>query len=477
MKGKPCGKGYIPRARKCLAGSVGKIGRGLAKASAGLDKGGIARNAAIGLVAGAAIGAGAIAAKKEVGTQIIGLLQAGPKWTQKNPPGKPWTNENGVLEFPELTGFDYLKNRAIKETGDTSIYPFSSGILGLVFKSRTDDSFVLKVPKETVGRSFAQQGAKREWNNLVAAERSGVTPKVLEYYPESGSIKMENLFDRNRPGGVPEMMTEAIDKVDPASIVEGFTRLHSTGVSHGDAGRSNLMVQQDGKLLFIDLGNIDINDPQGAKSDVGRMSRHLYDIEKSRGIKPPPSPALDAIMRFKQSEGSMKDYMMYRDDLRRIYGQADSVFRRKKAKGGPPPKRCPGGYSIPADKDCRGSKEAFEGAKAKLRAGMEKDARTSRAVGAIARRTVELRRTPEGRAALKQLREAYGKLPEADRLQMERDTVEAVRGEIRDNLKTRASEVGEVIATGSAYLKSSAGERGRKLLKQARQTFGKAASL
>ena len=81
MKGKKCGKGYIPRARKCLSGLQKTPGQSLPNMGSGLDKGGIAKNAAIGLVAGAAIGTAAIATKKEVGTQFIGLIKAGPKWT------------------------------------------------------------------------------------------------------------------------------------------------------------------------------------------------------------------------------------------------------------------------------------------------------------------------------------------------------------------------------------------------------------
>lgn len=320
-KGKRCGKGFIPKARRCMK-SLGQGGSPpRARASVpdpsrpALE---LAPSTAVGMIAGGAA-FGAYLAYKEYGTMAFGRMQAGEAWTQKNPPGEPRTNANGVVEFPELKGFDMFTKIAKEETKDDTVYPFASGLMGLVYKSKKDDSFVLKVPKEFKGRQQSVVQAEREWKNLVAAKRTGLTPKPLDFYRGSNSIKMENLMDAKRPGGIPRMLDKSYETADPDSIVEGFTRLHATGVSHGDASASNLMIQDKGKLLFVDLGNKELGDPEGTADDIKQVYKHLAVIEKKTGKQATPSPYLSAIEAYRNTGANPSSYALYREQLRSLH--------------------------------------------------------------------------------------------------------------------------------------------------------------
>lgn len=139
-------------------------------------------------------------------------------------------------------------------------------------------------------------------------------------------------------------------------------------------------------------------------------------------------------------------------------------------------KQCPGGYSIPADKNCRGSKEAFQGASAKLKAGLSRDVSAARVAGSAVRQAISFRRTPEGRAALKSASKVYNRIPEARRKEAERRATDLLKQGVSQEAKARASEIREVAATGSSYAAQKAKGIGQKMVNRARKAFGRTAA-
>ena len=341
MKGKKCGKGWISNAKKCIGmgtslssskGGSGGGNRAVPRSSGKTvrSRGGPSKKAIAGGAVAAAGAFLAVSIARDMKPMAVGIAHVGAEgWINGFPPGKPFVNEKGVVQFPEVEGYRYMKKGLVEETGDPTVYPFAAGRFGAVFKSKEDDSAVIKVPKGTQGRMNARKTAEAEWDNLQKAKDSGVTPKPISFYKKSKAIKMENLFNPLREGGIPVPLKDGLGKVKSPQVIDGFARLHNAGVVHGDAHLQNVMIQENGKLLFADLGGAGLEGQWAAHNDVERaisyamMSDSSYikrmAREKLRGNESREVFLMDAMLKFRDSGPSKKAYGEYVARLNQIY--------------------------------------------------------------------------------------------------------------------------------------------------------------
>ena len=238
---------------------------------------------------------------------------------QTQPPQCPFLNENGIMEMPEIKGFEKLTQKIRTGLKEPDLYPFASGVSSIAFASRKSDAFIIKVNIKPI--YLAIPTLNREWNSLYQLQDTGLVPKPIKFYVRHRSIKMENLFNPKRQGGILTPASAVMERVNLVRLAQAVIVIHAAGVPHGDLHVNNFMLDQDGNIVLLDFGKAIFRKAKKAYRDANKFLSHVDVITARFNKTLPISKEIEIIRTFAASSGRQSDYCQYLAAIAEINSQ------------------------------------------------------------------------------------------------------------------------------------------------------------